>query len=322
MLGEQQPIVLKLLERPEAIKALEGVVMELKDGAFPLLKDIVITADADEAFKDADYTFLVGAKPRGKGQERGDMLKENAAIFQEQGRAIDRSAKSKCLSVVVGNPANTNAMIAAYNAPNLPKTSFTAMTRLDHDRALAQIAKKTGCLVDDIDRFAIWGNHSATQFPDLSHATIRGKWAWGMINDEDWVYNKFIPSVQQRGAEIINARGKSSAASAADAALRHMRDWVLGSNKWVSMGVCSEGWYGMTRGVWTSLPIQCFGDGKYGTVKDIPISKEAANRINKSIQELEQEKSMVKSLLPNPIFRGMEIDANKVYSPEWYNVKM
>ncbi|KAL0488427.1 malate dehydrogenase [Acrasis kona] len=320
MLGKNQPINLRLLERTEAMQALQGVVMELQDGAFPLLKNIVVTDDADEAFKDADYTFLVGAKPRSKGQERGDMLKENAAIFKEQGRSIDRVAKSSVLSVVVGNPANTNAMIASYNAPNTPRTSFTAMTRLDHDRALAQISKKVNCQVEDIDRFAIWGNHSSTQYPDLSHATIRGKWAWDLIKDEDWIYNKFIPRVQQRGAEIINARGKSSAASAADAALRHMRDWVLGSNKWVSMGVCSEGWYGITRGVWTSVPVQCFGDGKFGVIRDIPMSKESASRINKSIDELLQEKSMVKDLLPNQTLRGVEVDVDKVYNKKWFGL--
>jgi malate dehydrogenase len=321
MLGPDQPINFRLLERPEAMKALEGVVMELQDGAFPLLKNIVATADTDEAFKRADYVFLIGAKPRTKGQERSDMLKENAAIFKEQGQAIDRNANSGVLVLVVGNPANTNAMITSANAPNIPRGNITAMARLDHDRAVAQLAKKTNSKIDDIDRLVVWGNHSATQYPDISNATIRGKWAYNFIKDKEWIYKDFVPRIQQRGAEIINARGKSSAASAADAALKHMRDWVIGNNKWVSMAIHSDGWYGITRGVWVSLPVVCFGAGKYGVVEGLPIDEEGAKRINLSVDELVQEKEAVKDLLPNPVYRMVEIDRNKVYSMDWITDK-
>jgi malate dehydrogenase len=212
-------------------------------------------------------------------------------------------------------------MITAMNAPNTDRTQITAMTRLDHDRALAQVAKKTGSKIDDIDRLVIWGNHSATQYPDVTNATIKGKWAWNVINDEKWIYNEFIPKVQQRGAEIINARGKSSAASAADAALKHMKDWVLGSNKWQSMAVHSEGWYGVTRGVWASFPVICSGAGHYGVVEGLPIDTEGAKRINASIQELLQEKEAVQALLPNPIHHFVEVDRKKVYSLDWIRDK-
>jgi malate dehydrogenase len=223
--------------------------------------------------------------------------------------------------LVVGNPANTNAMITSFNAPNIPRENITAMTRLDHDRALAQVSKKTGAKLDDIERLVIWGNHSATQYPDITNATIRGQWAFDVIKDEKWVYNSFIPRVQQRGAEIINARGKSSAASAADAALKHMKDWVLGSRKWVSMAIHSEGWYGITRGLWVSLPVVCHGAGKYGVVEGLPIDSEGAKRINASVDELIQEKDAIKDLLPNPVYRFVEVDRKKVYSMDWVKDK-
>jgi len=318
-----QPIILKLLEVPGAMKALEGVVMELEDLAMPLVEDIVATSDVEEAFKDCDIAFLVGAKPRTKGQERGDLLKDNAKIFAEQGKALDKVAKSDVIALVVGNPANTNAMILSANAPNIDPRNITAMTRLDHDRALAQIAQKANCKLDDIDRFCIWGNHSSTQYPDVSNTSIKGKWLRNVIKDEDWIYNTFIPTVQNRGAEIIAARGKSSAASAANAAINHVRDLILGHNKWLSMAIPTDGTksqYGIPYGIWCSMPVLCTGAGKYDTILGIEFDKRGHEAIQKSINELLAEKEAVESLLPPKQFYFAQVD-DKVYSFDWIKTK-
>jgi malate dehydrogenase len=307
-----------LLERPDAMKSLEGTVMELKDGAFPLLNDIVATADEAEAFHRSDYAILVGAKPRSKGMERADVLKDNAAIFQTQGKAINDNANTDVLVLVVGNPANTNAMITSANAPDVNPNQITAMTRLDHDRALAQLAQKLRVSITDIERVGIWGNHSATQYPDINHTTVNGKWIRDSL-EESWINNEFIPTVQQRGAAIINARGKSSAASAADAAIKHMRDWVQGSDQWVSMAIPSQGQYGVPVGIWSSFPVICTGAGQYGVVDGLPISEDAAKKIDASIEELLQEKQTVAHLLPNPTYRFVEVDKNKVFSWDFVN---
>lgn len=313
MLGLDQPVNLRLLERPEAMGTLEGVVMELKDGAFPLLNEIVATSDEAEAFKKTDYAMLVGAKPRGKGMERVDVLKDNAAIFKAQGKALNDHANTDVLTLIVGNPANTNAMITSANAPDINPLQITAMTRLDHDRALGQISQKLKVPVGDISRVGIWGNHSNTQYPDLNYACVNGQWVRDLVDDA-WVANEFIPTVQERGSAIINARGKSSAASAADAALKHMRDWVHGSDQWVSMAIVSQGEYGIPVGIWTSFPVLCHGAGEYGVVADLPISEDAAARINLSVAELLHEKEVVSALLPNPVIRGVEIEKSKIFS--------
>ncbi|MGO2225962.1 MAG: malate dehydrogenase, partial [Psychrobacter celer] len=250
MLGKDQPVILQLLEITPALDALKGVVMELEDCAFPLLAGIVQTDDANVAFKDADYALLVGARPRGPGMERKDLLEANAAIFSAQGKALNEVASRDVKVLVVGNPANTNALIAQRNAPDLDPRNFTAMTRLDHNRAMAQLAEKTDSTVNDIKNMTIWGNHSSTQYPDLTAATVNGKPALELV-DRDWYENTYIPEVQQRGAAIIKARGASSAASAANAAIAHMRTWALGTdeNDWVSMGVYSNGEYGIAEGL-------------------------------------------------------------------------
>jgi len=317
MLGENQPVRLRLLERTEAMKSLEGVKMELEDGAFPLVEEIFITDSESEAFRGADYAVLVGGKPRGPGMERADVLKDNAEIFKKQGEALNKNANGDVLVLVVANPANTNAMITSQNAPDIPPENITAMTRLDHDRGLGQIALKTGCNISDISRFAIWGNHSATQYPDLSFATIKGQWALNVLSDEKWINEKFIPEVQQRGAAIIKARGKSSAASAADAAIKHMRDWVLGNNEWVSMAIPSRGQYGIPRGIWCSMPVQCFGAGQYGVIEGLPINSVSADRINNSVKELIEEKKIVEHLLPNPVYRLVEVDKKNVINKSY-----
>ncbi|KAL9651743.1 hypothetical protein ABK040_013999 [Willaertia magna] len=314
MLGLNQPVKLRLLEKPDVMKALEGVKMELEDGAFPLLQDVFITDSEEEVFRGTDFAILVGGKPRTKGMERGDVLKDNAEIFKKQGEALNKNANGDVLVLVVANPANTNALITSQNAPDIPPENITAMTRLDHDRGLAQVALKTGCNVQDISRFAIWGNHSATQYPDLSFATINGEWAMNVIQDEKWIQEVFIPIVQKRGAQIIDARGKSSAASAADAAIKHMRDWVLGNNEWVSMAIPSRGQYGIPRGIWSSMPVQCFGAGKYGVIEGLPINSFSAEKINASVKELIEEKKIVEGLLPNPVYRLVEVDKKLVYS--------
>lgn len=298
MLGKDQPIILQLLEITPALKALQGVAMELDDCAFPLLAGLVCTDDPAVAFKDADYALLVGARPRGPGMERKDLLEANAAIFSVQGKAINDHASRNIKVLVVGNPANTNALIAQRNAPSIDPRQFTAMTRLDHNRALSQLAQKTGVTVNDIIRVTIWGNHSSTQYPDLFHASINGNEAMEQV-DKDWYEGTFIPVVQKRGAAIIDARGASSAASAANAAIFHMRDWALGSaeSDWVSMGVYSDGSYGIEEGLIYSFPCICI-DGNWEIVQGLEINSFSQERMRASEQELKEERDAVKSLLP------------------------
>jgi len=296
MLGPHQPVILQCLELPQALKALEGVAMELSDCAFPLLRGIVTTDDANKAFEGADFALLVGAKPRSKGMERADLLKENATIFSAQGKALNKHANREELRVVVvGNPANTNALIASCSAPDIHPSQFTAMTRLDHNRGLAQLAQKTNCLVTEIERFAIWGNHSSTQYPDVSHTQIKGKWAKDLV-DAAWVKDTFIPKVQQRGAAIIAARGSSSAASAANAAIEHMRDWVQGTNgQWTSMAVWTGekgGPYGAAADIYYSYPVVC-QNGQYTVVQNVPVDKFSAERMEATNKELVAEKKDV-----------------------------
>jgi len=299
MLGKDQPVHIVLIDIPDSMKIVEGVQMELQDCAFPLVRGITATSDLAEGFKDVEYTMLVGAKPRGKGMERKDLLLENAKIFQTQGKALGKYAKSNNLTLVVGNPANTNALIAASNATNIDPKQFSAMTRLDHDRALAQIANKLKVPVRTLSKVAIWGNHSSTQYPDLNNALVSGVAVASKV-DKAWIEGDFIPTVQQRGAAIINARGSSSAASAADAALKHMRDWALGTEtqgEWVSMAVPSDGSYNIKAGVYTSYPVLCTGNGKYEIVKDLKLDAFSQEKINLSIKELLEEKSAVSALL-------------------------
>ena len=297
MLGDDQPVVLQLLEITPALDALGGVVMELDDCAFPTLAGIVATDDPDVAFKDADYALLVGARPRGPGMERKDLLEANAAIFSVQGKALNSHASRDVKVLVVGNPANTNALITQANAPDLDPRNITAMTRLDHNRAKAQLAAKTDSHVNDIRCMAIWGNHSATQYPDVSHATVGGKSALGLV-DQDWLVDEFIPVVQQRGAAIIKARGASSAASAASAAIDHMHDWALGSaaDDWVSMAVPADGSYGIAPGIIYSFPVRC-ARGDYSIVQDLDISDFSRSRMEETEKELREERSAIESLL-------------------------
>ena len=297
MLGEDQPVILQLLDITPAMDALKGVAMELEDCAFPLLSDIVRTDDPDEAFGDISYALLVGARPRSKGMERKDLLEANGGIFKPQGKALSDNAASDVKILVVGNPANTNALIAMNNAPNISNERFTAMTRLDHNRAMAQVAAKTGTTVSDITKMTIWGNHSATQYPDLFHAEVKGQNADALINDQAWLENDFIPTVQQRGAAIIEARGLSSAASAANAAIDHMRTWALGSAKgdWVSMAIPSDGSYGVAEGIISSFPVTC-GNGKYEIVQGLDIDDFSRGRIDASVAELVEERDGVKEL--------------------------
>ena len=296
MLGPDQPVILQLLEIPPAMGALEGVVMELNDCAFPLVHGIVATDDPNVAFKDADYALLVGARPRGPGMERKDLLQANAQIFSVQGKALNDHASRDVKVLVVGNPANTNALIARENAPDLNPRQFTAMMRLDHNRALSQLAEKTGKHTTDIDKMIVWGNHSATQYPDLHHATVGGEAAMGLV-DQAWYENDFIPVVQQRGAAIIKARGASSAASAASAAVDHMRSWALGSNGgWVSMGVASDGSYGVAEGIVYSYPCVC-ENGDYTVVQGLEINAFSQARMDATEQELREERAAVEELL-------------------------
>jgi malate dehydrogenase len=297
MLGEDQPVILQLLDITPAMDALKGVAMELEDCAFPLLSDIVRTDDPNEAFGDISYALLVGARPRSKGMERKDLLEANGGIFKPQGKALSDNAASDVKILVVGNPANTNALIAMNNAPNIPNERFTAMTRLDHNRAIAQVAAKTGTTVSDITKMTIWGNHSATQYPDLFHAEVKGKNAAALVNDQAWLENDFIPTVQQRGAAIIEARGLSSAASAANAAVDHMRTWALGSAKgdWVSMAIPSDGSYGVAEGIISSFPVTC-ANGKYEIVQGLDIDDFSRGRIDASVAELVEERDGVKEL--------------------------
>jgi malate dehydrogenase len=291
MLGKDQPVRLQLLELPQALNSLKGVAMELDDCAFPLLHSISQTDDTKKAYEGADYAILVGAKPRSKGMERGDLLKANADIFSVQGKALNEVANRNVKVLVVGNPANTNAMITSHYAPKINPQNITAMTRLDHNRGLAQLAQKTNSSVTDITKFAIWGNHSATQYPDISHTLIKGKSAKQLINDDKWVQETFIPTVQQRGAAIINVRGLSSAASAANAAIDHIRDWVHGTNgEWTSMAIPSDGSYGTTKGLWYSFPVVC-SNGSYSIVKNLPIDKFSAEKMAATDKELQGEKA-------------------------------
>ena len=297
MLGEDQPVILQLLDITPAMDALKGVAMELEDCAFPLLSDIVRTDDPNEAFGDISYALLVGARPRSKGMERKDLLEANGGIFKPQGKALSDNAASDVKILVVGNPANTNALIAMNNAPNIPNERFTAMTRLDHNRAIAQVAAKTGTTVSDITKMTIWGNHSATQYPDLFHAEVKGQNAAALVNDQAWLEIDFIPTVQQRGAAIIEARGLSSAASAANAAIDHMRTWALGSAKgdWVSMAIPSDGSYGVAEGIISSFPVTC-ANGKYEIVQGLDIDDFSRGRIDASVAELVEERDGVKEL--------------------------
>ncbi len=295
MLGPDQPVILQLLEIPPAMGALEGVVMELKDCAFPLVAGIVATDDPNVAFKDADYALLVGARPRGPGMERKDLLEANAAIFSVQGKALNDHASRDVKVLVVGNPANTNALIARENAPDLNPRQFTAMTRLDHNRALAQLADKTDSGVNDIEKMIIWGNHSSTQYPDLHSATVNGKAALELV-DQNWYADDFIPTVQQRGAAIIKARGASSAASAASAAVDHMRDWALGTNGgWVSMAVASDGSYGIAEGIVYSYPVIC-KDGDFEVVQGLDVNAFSRERMEATEAELREERAAVEHL--------------------------
>jgi malate dehydrogenase len=297
MLGPDQPVILQLLEIPPALPALEGVVMELDDCAFDTLAGVVATDDPGVAFKDAEYALLVGARPRGPGMERNDLLEANAQIFSVQGKAINEHANRDIRILVVGNPANTNALIASSNAPDIDKSRFTAMTRLDHNRATAQIAAKTDSHVSDIRQMAIWGNHSATQYPDIHHASVAGKAATDLV-DGSWLTDEFIPIVQQRGAAIIKARGASSAASAASAAIDHMHDWVLGTpdDDWVSMGIPADGSYGIDEGIVYSYPVRCNG-GEYEIVQGLDIDDFSRERMAATEAELREERAAVESLL-------------------------
>ena len=300
MLGKDQPVILQLLEIPDekAQKALKGVMMELDDCAFPLLHGMVPASDPVVAFKDVDVALLVGARPRGPGMERKDLLEANGKIFGPQGKALDKVAKRDVKVLVVGNPANTNCLIAMKNAPSLKPTQFTGMMRLDHNRAISQVAQKLNRKVSDVRRMTVWGNHSATQYPDLFQAEVEGKKAWPMINDQAWLEGSFIPTVQKRGAAIIEARGLSSAASAANAAVDHIRDWVSGTRDgdWVSMGIPSDGSYGIAEGVIYGYPVTCKG-GQYQIVKGIDVSEFSRGRMNATLKELHEERDGVKHLL-------------------------
>ncbi|NVM88375.1 malate dehydrogenase [Variovorax sp. SG517] len=299
MLGKDQPVILQLLEIPDekAQKALKGVIMELEDCAFPLLAGVIPTGDPLVAFKDADYALLVGARPRGPGMERADLLAANAQIFTAQGKALDQVASRNVKVLVVGNPANTNAYIAMKSAPSLPRENFTAMLRLDHNRAASQIAAKTGTAVGDIEKLTVWGNHSPTMYADYRFATVGGKSVKDLINDQVWNADTFLPTVGKRGAAIIEARGLSSAASAANAAIDHMRDWALGSNgKWVTMGIPSNGEYGIPKDVIFGFPV-ITENGKYKIVEGLEIDAFSQERINKTLKELQDEQAGVAHLL-------------------------
>jgi len=300
MLGKDQPVILQLLEIPDerAQKALTGVMMEIDDCAFPLLAGMTAHSDPMTAFKDIDYAVLVGARPRGPGMERKDLLSANAQIFTAQGKALNAVAKRTVKTLVVGNPANTNAYIAMKSAPDLPAKNFTAMLRLDHNRALSQLAAKTGKAVADIEKLVVWGNHSPTMYPDYRFATIGGQSVKQMINDEEWNKNTFLPTVGKRGAAIIDARGLSSAASAANAAIDHIHDWVLGTNgKWVTMGIPSKGEYGIPAEVIYGFPVTC-ENGEYKMVEGLEIDEFSRERMTHTLNELLEEQAGVKHLLP------------------------
>ena len=297
MLGDDQPVILQLLEITPALDALKGVSMELEDCAFPLLAGIEQTDDPNVAFGDVDYALLVGSRPRSKGMERKDLLEANGAIFTVQGKALSDNAAASVRILVVGNPANTNALIAMNNAPNIDNGRFTAMTRLDHNRAMAQLAAKTATTVNDITRMTIWGNHSATQYPDLFHAEVKGQNAAELIGDQAWIDGTFLPTVQQRGAAIIEARGLSSAASAANAAIAHVRTWVSGTAEgdWVSMAIPSDGSYGVAEGIMSSFPVTTSG-GEYSIVQGLEHNDFSQGRIDLTVNELVEERDTVAEL--------------------------
>jgi len=297
MLGSEQPVILQMLEIPAAMDAMKGVAMELDDGAFPLLAGMVATDDPETAFADADIALLVGAMPRKAGMERSDLLTANGAIFTTQGKAIAASAKPEVRVLVVGNPANTNALIAMNNAKGMDPANFTAMTRLDHNRAVAQLAKKVNRPVTSIRRMTIWGNHSTTQYPDLFHCEVDGQQAVGVVDDQDWIEDEFIPTVAKRGAAIIEARGASSAASAANAAISHIRDWWQGTpdDDWVSMGVPSDGSYGVPEGLMSSFPCICRA-GRWEIVQGLEIDDYSRAKIDVSVAELINERDAVREL--------------------------
>lgn len=297
MLGPDQPVILQLLDIPQALNAVRGVVMELDDCAFPLLQGVVVTDDPNVAFKDADCALLVGARPRSKGMERKDLLEANGAIFTVQGKALSDSASRDCKILVVGNPANTNAYIAMKSAPDLPAENFTAMLRLDHNRALSQLAAKTGVAVESIEKMVVWGNHSPTMYPDIRFATSGGRPMPDLVDDEAWYRDTFIPTVGKRGAAIIEARGLSSAASAANAAIDHMRDWVLGTDgRWVTMGIPSRGEYGIPEGIVYGMPVTCSG-GRYSLVEGLEIDGFSRSMMDKTLAELQEEQAGVAHLL-------------------------
>jgi malate dehydrogenase len=295
--GPNRPVELRLLEITPALKALEGVVMELDDCAFPALSGVEIGDDPNAIFDGANLALLVGARPRTKGMERGDLLEANGGIFKPQGQAINDHAADDVRVVVTGNPANTNALIAMSNAPDVPKERFSALTRLDHNRALAQLAAKTGTSVNDLAKMTIWGNHSATQYPDIFHAEVAGKNAYEVVGDQSWLENDFIPTVQKRGAAIIEARGASSAASAASATVDHARDWLHGTpaESWVSMAVCSDGSYGVPEGLVSSFPVTT-SDGDWSIVQGLDIDEFSQSRIDATVAELGEERDAVKGL--------------------------
>ncbi len=297
MLGKDQPIILQLLDTPQFLPVLKGVLMELDDCAFPLLSGVAVTEDPRIAFRDAGVAILVGARPRGKGMERRDLLEANGAIFSDQGRALDEVARRDVKVLVVGNPANTNACIAMNNAPGLDPGNFSSMMRLDHNRALSQLALKIGKPVASVRKMVVWGNHSPTQYPDLNHAEVDDRKAIELVGDPDWVENGFIPAVQNRGTAVIEARGLSSAASAANAAISHIRDWVTGTREkdWVSMSIPSDGSYGIPEGVFFGMPVTCRG-GAYEVVAGLEITASGRERMQASYRELLEERDSVKHL--------------------------
>ena len=298
MLGHEQPVILQLLDIPQAQQMLRGVMMELEDCAFPLLQQVIITDDPKVAFRDTEIALLIGARPRGKGMERKDLLESNGAIFSAQGKLLNEYAERHVKVLVVGNPANTNALIAMKNAPDLDPRNFTSMMRLDHTRAIAQVGQKLFQPIHDIKKMIVWGNHSGTQYPDLDHAEIRGMLVRDLLTDKAWVEQAFIPTVQKRGAAVIEARGLSSAASAANAAISHIHDWMLGAhhNNWVTMGVPSDGSYGIPEGVIYGFPVRC-RQGVHHIVPDLEISESGRKYMDNSYRELLEEREMVKHLL-------------------------
>ena len=296
MLGKEQPVELRLLEISDAMEALEGVAMELDDCAFPLLAGMELTDDSKQAFDGASVALLVGAKPRGKGMERADLLQENGKIFGPQGEAINERAADDIRVLVVGNPANTNCLIAMSHAPDVPDERFTAMTRLDHNRALGQLANRVGCSVTDISNMGVWGNHSPTMYPDLFNAKVKGESAADVVEDQQWIEEEFLPTVGKRGAAIIDARGASSAASAASAAIDHVRDWALGADDWVSMAIPSSGDYDIEEGIICSFPCSC-SNGGYEVVQGIELTDFSRDRIQASVDELKEEREAVKDLI-------------------------